>query len=83
MIGGGAWIEAAASLLLVVGLILGAGRLARLRGGGRAAANAHLAPVASLTIDARRRLHLVECDGRRVLLLTGGGDAMLLLDPPA
>ena len=83
MIGGGAWIEAGASLLLVLGLILGAGRLARLRGGVRGAANAHLAPVATLAIDARRRLHLVECDGRRVLLLTGGGDAMLVLDPPA
>lgn len=83
MIGGGAWLEAGLSLLLVVALILAAGKLARWRGVQRAVAGARLAPVATLAIDARRRLHLVECDGRRVLLLTGGGDAMLPLDPPA
>lgn len=38
---------------------------------------------ATLPIDARRRLTLVDCDGRRLLLLTGGTtDLMLGWLPP-
>lgn len=34
---------------------------------------ARLRVLQVLPLDARRRLHLVQCDGRAVLLLTGGG----------
>ena len=36
-----------------------------------------------LALDARRRLHLVKCDQRRVLLLTGGAQDVVVgwLDP--
>ncbi len=38
---------------------------------------------ASLPIDARRRLTLIDCEGRRLLLLTGGTtDVMLGWLPP-
>jgi flagellar protein FliO/FliZ len=38
-----------------------------------------------LALDARRRLVLVRCGGRRVLLLTGGAQDLLLgwLEPPS
>ena len=38
----------------------------------------------ALALDARRRLLLVRCDGRGVLLLTGGTQDMVVgwLDPP-
>ncbi len=69
------------SLIVVVGLILGAGRIARagfqtlkprLPGGDR------IALVQVLALDPRRRLHLVRCDGRHVLLLTGGGQDLVV-----
>jgi len=64
------------SLIAVLGLIVVAGRVARagfltmkprLPGGDR------IVLVQVLALDPRRRLHLVRCDGRHVLLLTGGG----------
>ena len=65
------WIAAAAALAGVVALILLAGRMARRaglapQGGGR------LRIEDSVAIDTRRRLVLVRCDGRGLLLLTGG-----------
>ena len=67
------------ALAVVLGLIwlaqlLARGRLAGLlpKGGGR------LATVQSLALDSRRRLHLVACDGRQVLLLTGGGQDVVV-----
>nr|WP_321984386.1 hypothetical protein [uncultured Lichenicoccus sp.] len=33
---------------------------------------------ASLSIDPRRRLNLIDCDGRRLLLLTGGTTDLML-----
>lgn len=67
-----AWITAAAALVGVIALVLVAGRLARRSGlapqGGR-----RLRVEESVSIDTRRRLVLVRCDGRAVLLLTGGG----------
>jgi len=64
-------LTAAAALAAVIGLILLAARLARSgalprRGGGS------LASRDVLALDAGRRLHLVRCEGRDVLLLTGG-----------
>jgi flagellar protein FliO/FliZ len=65
---------ALAALCAVIGLILLAQRAARWSGlaarppgpGGR------LAVVEAVALDPRRRLSLVRCDGREVLLLTGG-----------
>jgi flagellar protein FliO/FliZ len=65
------WITAAMALGGVVALVLLAGRLARRaglapQGGGR------LRIEETVALDARRRLVLVRCDGRALLLLTGG-----------
>ena len=64
-------LTAAAALAAVLGLILLAARFVRAspvprRVGGR------LTSREVLALDAARRLHLVRCDGRDVLLLTGG-----------
>jgi flagellar protein FliO/FliZ len=37
-----------------------------------------LVAVQSLALDQRRRLHLVTCDGRQVLLLTGGAQDVVV-----
>ena len=67
------WITAAAALIAVIALILLAGRLAGRAGLAPAARGAgRLAIEESLALDARRRLVLVRCDGRALLLLTGG-----------
>lgn len=64
-------LRAAAALgaLLVPLLLLP--RLLRGRS-GRGAAGRRLAVEEALPLDARRRLLLVRCDGRALLLLTGG-----------
>ncbi|BDG73013.1 flagellar biosynthetic protein FliO [Roseomonas fluvialis] len=67
------WLTAAASLAAVLGLVLLGGRLLRASGLAPAAKpGTRLALQESLALDARRRLVLVRCDGRDVLLLTGG-----------
>ena len=66
-----AWITAAAALAGVVALILLAARLAR-RGGFAPQGTGRLRVEESLPLDTRRRLVLVRCDRRAVLLLTGG-----------
>ena len=74
------------SLGAVLALIWGAGRLARaglltprLAPGGR------LSLVQVLALDPRRRLNLVLCDNRHVLVLTGGTQDVVVgwLDEPA
>lgn len=77
-------IVAMAALALVLGMVLLAQRAARWgglvpRGGGR------LALVEAISIDPRRRLTLVRCDGRHVLVLTGGGQDVVVgwIEPPA
>ena len=64
-------LTAVATLAAVIGFILLAARFARTsrlpqRGGGR------LAVREVMALDASRRLHLVRCEDREVLLLTGG-----------
>lgn len=67
------WLTAAASLLAVIGLVLLGARLLRAGGFAPAArAGTRLGVQETLAIDPRRRLVLVRCDGREVLLLTGG-----------
>ena len=62
-----------AALAAVLGLVLLAARLLRRSGfvvtGSRAR---RITAEDTLVLDGRRRLYLVRCDGRRVLLLTGG-----------
>ncbi|GGJ00692.1 flagellar biosynthetic protein FliO [Neoroseomonas lacus] len=65
------WITAAAALAGVVALILLAGRLAR-RAGLAPQGSGRLRVEETVALDARRRLVLVRCDGRALLLLTGG-----------
>jgi flagellar protein FliO/FliZ len=76
-------IAAIGSLVLVLGLVLMAQRAARWgglvpRGGGR------LALVEAVALDPRRRLSLVRCDGRHVLVLTGGAQDVVVgwVEPP-
>jgi flagellar protein FliO/FliZ len=71
-------LRAALSLLLVLGLIGGAGLLARriAAHGGlmvRKGTKRRLAVVDSLVVDNRRRLLLIRKDGAEHLLLVGGG----------
>ena len=72
-------LSAAAALAAVLLLILAAARLARFtrwakpprRGAGG------MRVQEALALDPRRRLLLVECDGRRLLLLTGPQDQIV------
>ena len=74
-------LSAGAALAFVLLLVLGAGRIARLggfaphataRATARATGRKELMVQEVLALDSRRRLSLVRCGGRRVLLLTGG-----------
>ena len=62
-------LAALAALCTVVALILLASRGARLLGTG-ARTGQRMAVVETVSIDAKRRLHLVAVDGRTVMLLT-------------
>ncbi len=82
----GAFLEggvAALSLAAVVFAILLAARLARhFRLAMPAAPGAGPALHGTLPLDARRRLHLVECQGRQALVLTGGATDVVVCLPP-
>jgi len=70
------WLLAAAALAGLVALLLLLGRAARRFGLAQTAPRIgprRLAVQESLALDPRRRLLLVRCDGREVVLLTGGG----------
>ncbi|OJY63977.1 MAG: hypothetical protein BGP12_15620 [Rhodospirillales bacterium 70-18] len=54
---------------------LARGVQARLLGG---TGDARLAVARTLALDPRRRLHLVRCEGRQVLLLTGGAQDIVV-----
>jgi flagellar protein FliO/FliZ len=75
---------AIAALAAVLGLILLTARLLRRFGLTPAAAPAgprRLAVVETLPLDARRRLTLLRCDGRHLVLVTGGPQDVLLPVP--
>ena len=66
-------ITAVTALVAVLALIWLAGRLARAGGiAQRPTAGRSLTVEDVLALDTRHRLHLVKCGPRRVLLLTGG-----------
>ncbi|MBR0683095.1 hypothetical protein GXW74_21575 [Roseomonas eburnea] len=72
------WLTAAAALIGVLALILLAARLARGAGLTPRAGGGRLRVEDSLPLDARRRLVLVRCDGRNLLLLTGGAQDLVV-----
>ena len=70
---------ACAALLAVLALIWVASRAARLGGiAARRNPTGLLKVQETVALDPRRRLHLLGCDGRRVLLLTGGGQDIVV-----
>ncbi len=86
MIGGTASLMTAGFALLGVLLMIGiAARLARAGGWmPRHQAGKRLTLRESLALDPRRRLHLVQCGDRQVLLLTGGSTDVVVawMDTP-
>ncbi len=72
-------ISALVALFAVVALIWLAGRMERFGGlARRPAGGGSLVVRDVLVLDARRRLHLISCDDRRVLLLTGGAQDVVV-----
>jgi flagellar protein FliO/FliZ len=73
----GEWVQTGGALAAVLLLLWLVAR--GVRAGGLASRDGHrLAVQEVLAIDARRRLLLLRCDGREVLVLTvGGQDAVL------
>lgn len=72
-------LTAIAALVAVLGLIWLTGRLARFSGmAQRHSTGRTLAVKDVLALDARRRLHLVQCGRRSVLLLTGGAQDVVV-----
>ena len=65
-------VPGVAALLAVLALVVLAGRAARLTGLARPGTGRRLALQDTLALDRVRRLHVVRCDGRDVLLVTGG-----------
>ncbi len=79
VIGSTTILSAAAALLAVLALIWLIGRIARFSGMARRPASGGLLVVQDvLVLDSRRRLYLVGCDKRRVLLLTGGAQDVVV-----
>ena len=66
------------ALVAVVALILLAQRLVQRTGLHRRNAGQRLRLLEALAIDPRRRLQLVRCDERTVLLLTGGSQDVVV-----
>jgi flagellar protein FliO/FliZ len=66
------WLTAGIALLFVLGLILLLARLLRATGLAPHTSGQRLKLQEVLALDARRRVIILRCDGREVLLLTGG-----------
>jgi flagellar protein FliO/FliZ len=78
-------LTATAALAGVVGVILLIGRVLRHTSFGKPQSSARLLVVKdTVSLDARRRLHLIEHGDRSVLLLTGGETDIVVgwLDAP-
>jgi len=75
---------AAIALAAVILLILLAGRAGRLFPALRPRVDASAVKLlGSLSLDGRRRLHLIEAGGQQALVLTGGGSDVVALIAPA
>jgi flagellar protein FliO/FliZ len=72
------WLTAGLALLLVLGLILALARLLRASGLAPQTKGQRLKVQEVLAVDARRRLLILRCDGREVLLMTGGPQDLCL-----
>ncbi len=74
---------AAGALALVLAVAFCAAWLMRKLGLARPSrTGSHITVVDSLQIDPRRRLVLISCEGRQVLLALGGGSDILLATWP-
>lgn len=71
-------LMAGAALGAVLGIIVLAGRGARVLRLGQPTAGRRLVLGESLALDRTRRLQLVSCDGRECLLLIGGGSEQVV-----
>ncbi len=69
---------AGAALAAVLGLVVLAGRGARMLRLARPAAGRRLVLGEALALDRTRRLQLVSCDGRELLLLIGSGSEQVV-----
>ena len=79
MIGSSTILSAGAALLAVLALIWIAARMARFSGVARRPTTAGALQIENvLVLDSRRRLLLVRCDDRRVLVLTGGAQDLVV-----
>jgi flagellar protein FliO/FliZ len=72
------WITAGFALLFVLGLILLLARLLRATGLAPQTGGQRLKLQEVLALDGRRRVIILRCDGRDVLLLTGGAQDLCL-----
>ncbi len=78
----GLLVSAAPALALVLALVWLAGHAARrgwLRFPRSSPQATRMGVVETIAIDTRRRLHLIRCDDRQVVLLTGGTQDMIVL----
>jgi flagellar protein FliO/FliZ len=72
-------LTAVAALAVVLALIWLAGRMARFGGIAQRPVDGRLLSVQDvIALDTRRRLYLVKCNDRRVLLLTGGAQDLVI-----
>jgi flagellar biogenesis protein FliO len=71
---------AVGALGIVLGLVVLAGRLGRTRLASQEGAKA-LRLRATLALDTRRRLHLVDSDGGTLIVLTGGAQDRIMAWP--
>lgn len=77
--GASSLVTAIAALAAVLALIWLASRAARFGGFARRPPSGGVLAVQDvLTLDARHQLHLVRCGERRVLLLTGGAQDVVV-----
>jgi len=72
-------VTAIAAFAAVLALIWITARVARFSGFAQRPASGRLLAVEDvIALDTRRRLHLIRCEQRRVLLLTGGGQDVVV-----
>lgn len=76
-------LTAFGALAVVLGLVWLGARGVRAAGLARQGMGRRLLLREALALDRTRRLHLVACDGRDLLLLTGGGADVMVAWLPA